>query len=107
MQKIARYSLQKLLDAKNHSFLIAEVARYKKSLATRCKKIRSLLVAEVARCKKSLVTRCKIRSLLVSKVARYKKSLVTHCSANFDRYLLCKLTKKKQIQLDLVVHDKI
>ena len=78
--KITRYSLQKLIVAKNHSLLAGEVARCKKSLVTRCKirsllvqkllvvKNHSLLVAEVARCKNSLVNRCKIRSLLVAEV---------------------------------------
>ena len=37
LQKFAHYSLQKLLVAKNHSLLVAEVARCKKSLVTRCK----------------------------------------------------------------------
>ena len=60
--KFARYSLQKLLIAKNHSLF-------------RCK-ICSLLVAEIARCKKSLATHCEIRSLLVAEIARFKKSLV-------------------------------
>ena len=35
--KSTRYSLQKLLVAKNHSLLVAEVARCKKSLVTRCR----------------------------------------------------------------------
>ena len=69
--KFARFSLQKLLVAKNHSLLVAEVVRCKKSLVIRCE-ICSLLAAEVARCKKSLVTRCKFRSLLVAEVARYE-----------------------------------
>ena len=67
---VACYSWQKLLVAKNHSLLVAKVARCKKSLVTRCK-ISSLLVAEVAPCKKSLITRCKICLLFVAKVARY------------------------------------
>ena len=102
--QIARYSLQKLLVAKNHLLLVANFARYslQKLLAA---KNHSLLVAEVARCKKSLVTRCKnslvtrfkirsllvakIHSLLVAKFARYSfhnllvtrgsQSLVTQC----------------------------
>ena len=76
--KITRYSLQ------NSLILVAEVARCKKSLVTRCK-IRSLLAAEVACWKKSLVTRCKIPLLLVAKnnpllvaeISRCKKSFVT------------------------------
>ena len=84
-------------------------------LVTRCK-ICSLLVAEVARCKKSLVTRC--RSCSLQKITRYslqnplvtrfKNSLVTHWTANFDRYLLCKVTTdKSQFQLNLVMDEKI
>ena len=55
-----------MLVAKNHSLLVAEVARCKKALVTRYK-IRSLLVAEVARCKKSLVARYEIPSILIAK----------------------------------------
>ena len=84
---VTRCKIRSLLVAKNHSLLVAEVARCKKSLVTRCK-IRSLLVAEVARCKNSLVV--KNHSLLVAK---------------FDRYLLDKFTKKSQ--LNLVMGDKI
>ena len=92
--KFARYSLPKLLIAK-------------KSLATRCK-IRSLLVGEVDRSKISLATGCKIRWLLVAEVARCKNSLVTHCTANFDCYILCKVTiNKSQIQLNLVIDETI
>ena len=78
-----------------------------KSLVTRSK-IRSLLVVEVARCKNCslLVAKstryslqkllvAKNHSLLVAEVARCKNSLVTHCTANFDRYLLCKVTTNK------------
>ena len=68
---VARYSLTSLVARKITSYslqicslLVAEVARCKKSLVTRCK-FRSLLVGEVARCKKPLVTRGKIRSLRV------------------------------------------
>ena len=68
---VTRCKIRSLLVAKNHSLLVAEVARCKKSLVTRCK-IRSLLVAEVARCKNSLVTRCRIRSLQKSLVTRYE-----------------------------------
>ena len=56
---------------------------------------------------KQLVTCCKIHSLLVSEVARYKKSFVIHCTANFDRYLLCKVATKNQFQLNLDMGDKI
>ena len=56
--KYAHYLLQKLLVAKYHSLLVAEVARCKKSFVTCCK-IRLLLIAEVARCKESLATRCR------------------------------------------------
>ena len=65
---------------KNHSFLVAEVARCKKSLVIRCS-IRLLLVAEIARCKKSLVNRCKICLLLTAEVSRCRKLLVTRCNA--------------------------
>ena len=44
LRKFTRYSLQKLLVAKNHSLLVAEVARCKKSLVTHCE-IRLILVA--------------------------------------------------------------
>ena len=54
--KITRYSLQKLLVAKNHSVLVAEVTCCKKSFVTRCK-IYLLLLPEVARCKKLLAPR--------------------------------------------------
>ena len=64
------------------SLLVAEVARYKKSLVTRFKKITrySIQILLVTRCKKSLVTRCKkslvirfkICSLFVAEVARCK-----------------------------------
>ena len=78
LQKITRYSLQKLLVAKitRYSLQNSLVTRCKKSLVTRCK-ICLLLVTEVARCKKSLVTRCKICLLLVAEVACCKKLLVT------------------------------
>ena len=94
---VARYSLKftrcSLLVVKSlvtrckiRSLLVAEVARFKNSLVTRCKnslvtrcKIRLLLVAELARCKNLLATRCKIRSLRVAEVARCKNSLVTRC----------------------------
>ena len=119
--EVARCKKSLVTRCKIRSLLVAEAARCKKSLVTRCK-IRSLLVAEVARCKKWLVTRCKIRSLLVAEVARCKKSfvtrcrscslqkitrytlqkllvakksLITNCTANFDRYLLCKVTTDK------------
>ena len=68
---ITRCKIRSLLVA-------AKVARYKKSLVTKCE-IRLLLVAEVARCKNSLITHCKIHSLLVPEVSRCKKSLVTLC----------------------------
>ena len=59
LQKITRYSLQKLLVAKFACYSLQKLLVAKNH---------SLLVAEVARCKKSLVTRCKIRSLLVAKI---------------------------------------
>ena len=78
-----------------------------KSLVAHCK-ICLLLVAEFACCKKSLITRCKIRSLLVAKnhsllVVKFARCLlqkllvakIAHCTANFDRYLLCKVTTNK------------
>ena len=88
---VTRSKIRSLVVAKNHSLLVAEVARCKNHSLLVAKfsryslqkllvaKNQSLLVAEVARCKKSLVTRCKIRSLLVAEVARCKKSLVTRC----------------------------
>ena len=129
LAKFACYLLQKLLVAKNHLLLVAEVGRCKNSLVTHCK-IGLLLIAEVARCKNSLVTHCKIWSLLVAEVGHCKKLLVTHSKirslltaevalcknlffvknnlllvAKFDRYLLHKVTKKSQ--LNLVMDDKI
>ena len=67
---VACYSLQ------NHSLLVAKFARYwlQKLLAA---KINSLLVAEVARCKKPLVTRCEICFL---HVATNYSLLVARCS---------------------------
>ena len=69
-----------------------------KSLVTRCKvaryslQIRSLLVAEAARCKKPLVTRCKIRSLQKFTCYSLQNSLVTCCRScllqNITRYSL-------------------
>ena len=72
--KFTRYSLLVVKPLFTHcrSCSLQKITRY--SL-----KLRSLLVAEVARCKKSLVTRCKIRSLLVAEVARGKNSMVTRC----------------------------
>ena len=70
-----------------------------KTFVTRCK-IRSLLVAEVARCKKKLVTRCEIRAgcslkkLLVVEIHSFsfQNSLVTRCRScslqKFIRYSL-------------------
>ena len=83
-------------------------------LVTRCKinlyLLQNLLVAEVTRCKKSLVTRCKIRSLLVAEVTRCKNSLIVKnhslLLAKFDRYLLYKVTKESQVQLNLVMDNK-
>ena len=71
--KFARYSLQKLLVAKNHSLLVAEVARCKNHL---------LLVAKYTRysLQKLLIT--KNHSLLIAEVARCKKLLVTCCEQN-------------------------
>ena len=60
LQKITRYSLQKLLVANIHSLLVAEVACSKNSLVTRCKNY-SLVVA-----KRKIVSRCEIRLLLVA-----------------------------------------
>ena len=70
--KSTRYSLQKLLVAKNHSLLVAEVARCKKSLVTRCK-IRSLLVTKI---------HLLLIGLLISIATYYVKSLLTR--ANFS-----------------------
>ena len=64
--KFSLYSLQKLLVAKNHSLLVAEIPSCKKSLVARCK-ICSSLVAEIARSKKYLVFRCEISSILIAK----------------------------------------
>ena len=66
--KFARYSLQKLFVAKNHSLFLAEIARCKKSLVTRCK-LRSLLVVEVTRCSLQKLLIAKNHSLLVVKFA--------------------------------------
>ena len=67
--KFARYSLKKLLVAKNHSLLVAEVACCKTLCVTSCK-ICSLLIAEVARYKNLL--------LLVAKFARYSLQNSSH-----------------------------
>ena len=78
-----------MLVAKNHSLLIAEVARCKKLLVTRCK-VRSLLFVKVAHWKISVASRCEIRSLLVTEVARCKKLPVTRCrSKNGKKTLEC------------------
>ena len=76
---VARYLFQKLLVAKNHLLLVAEIAGCKKLLFTYCK-ISSFLVTEDTHCKKSLVTCCKICSLLVAEVAPCKKSLLARCT---------------------------
>ena len=105
---VTRCKIRLLLVAKVHSLLVAKFARYsfQKLLVA---KIRSLLVGEVAHCKNSLVTRCRIRLLLVAEVARCKNSFVVKNQsllvAKFDRYLLHKFTKKRQ--LNLVMGDKI
>ena len=84
-------------------------------LVTRCK-IRLLLVAEVARCKKSLVTRCRscslqnitrysLQKLVLAKITRYSLwiSLVTRCRTcslqKMTRYLLQKLLVAKHHSL--------
>ena len=93
----------------NYSLLVANFARCKKSLVTRCK-ICSLLVAEVARCKKSIVTPCKIRSLLVAEVARCKNSLVTRCKNSLvTRCKICSLllTELARCKKSLVYRCKI
>ena len=77
----ARYLFQKLLVAKSHSLLVAEVARCIKSLITRCE-IRLLLFAEVARHKK--ITRYSLQKL---HVAKNHLLLVV----KFARYLLQKI----------------
>ena len=64
--KFSLYSLQKLLVAKNHSLLVAEIPSCKKSLVASCK-ICSSLIAEFARSKKYLVFRCEIFSILIAK----------------------------------------
>ena len=126
LQEITHYSFQKLLIAKdhllqnslvtryrscslqkNHLLLIAKFPRYSLQKLFVVKS-HLLLIAEVARSKISLATGCKIRSLLVAEVARCKNSLVSHCTANFDRYILCKVTtNKSQIQLNLVIGETI
>ena len=74
--------------------IVAEVARWKKSLVISCK-IHSFLVAEIAECKNSRGTRCRIQSLLFTEAARWNKftryslqdSLVIPCE-KITRYLL-------------------
>ena len=58
LQNITRYSLQKLLVAKNHSLVLAEAARCKKSLATPCKNC-SLQKITLYLLQNSLVARCR------------------------------------------------
>ena len=58
LQNITRYSLQKLLVAKNHSLVLAEAARCKKSLATPCKNC-SLQKITRYLLQNSLVARCR------------------------------------------------
>ena len=78
--KINCCSLQNLLVARCRSCSLQKITRYSlKNLLVLVAKVRPWLVAKVARCKKSLVTRCKICSLLVGEVAPYKKSLVARC----------------------------
>ena len=92
---------------------------------TRCSLI--VVKSRVARCKICLllvaeVTLAKNHSLLVAKFSQYslrscsllkitcyslQNLLVTHYTANFDHYLLCKVTNKNQFQLNLVMGDKI
>ena len=98
--KFARYLLQKLLVAKNHSLLVSEVAHCRKSLVTRWK-FRSLLVAEVTRCKKSLVTCCKFHSLLVAKVARCKNHslLIANFACCSSQKLLVAKFARSSLQL--------
>ena len=60
--KFACYSLQKLLVAKNHSLLVAEVARCKNQ---------SLLVAKFTRYSLHKLLVAKNHSLLIAKFARY------------------------------------
>ena len=71
--KFRHYSLQKLLVAKNHSLLVAKFA---------CYSLQKLLVSKNHSLQNLLVGCC-------------KNSLVTHCTANFDHYLLCKVTTDK------------
>ena len=80
LQKITRYSLQNLLVTRCRSCSLQKSTYYwlQDSLVTRC---RSCSLQKITHylLKNSLVTRCKY-------------SLVTHYAANFDRYLLCKVT---------------
>ena len=107
--KSTRYSLQKLLVAKNHSLIVAKSTRYSLQKITRYS-LQNLLITRCRSCslqksthywlQDSLVTRCRSCSLQKnthyllknSLVTRCKYSLVTHYAANFDRYLLCKVT---------------
>ena len=80
LQKITRYSLQDFLLTRCRSCSLQKITHYS---------LQNLLVIH-----------CKSCSLLVAEIARCKKSLATHCTANFDRYLLCKVANKNQFQLN-------
>ena len=75
LQKITRYSLQNSLVTRCRSWSLQKITRYS---------LQKLLVPKHHSLQNSLVTRC-------------KNSLVTHYTADFDRYLLCKVTTDKKI----------
>ena len=104
---VARYSLNftrcsflvvksLVIHCKICSLLVAEVARWKKLLVTRCRS-RSLQKMTCYSLQNSLVTRCKIRSLLVAEVSRCRKLLVTCCRS-------CLLQKKHSLLVAKFAH---
>ena len=96
LQKVTRYSLQKLLVAKNHSLLVAKFARYSLQKFIVAKNY-SLLVAKFTRYLLHNLLIEEIHSLFVAKLARYllQKFLVAKnhslLVAKFTRYTLQKL----------------
>ena len=81
--KITRYSLQKLLVAKNHSLLVAKFARYPLQKLLVAKNY-SLLVAEFASHSFQKLLIPKNYSLLVAEVVRFGKSLEPTKKLNKD-----------------------
>ena len=127
--KIACCSLQNLLVTRCRSCLLPKITRYslqkisryslRNSLVTRCRscllqKNHQLLVGKFARyslqnCSLQKITPYSLQNSLVPRCRSFslQNSLITHCTANFNRYLLCKVTNKNQFQLNLVMDDKI